>query len=90
MNKVELAAKVAEQFELSKRQAGMILDAVFGGIINVVKTGKEANMAGFGSFKLVQRKARSGVNPKTGERIHIPATQVPKFKPAKVFKETVK
>lgn len=90
MNKLELAAKIAEQFELSKRQAGQILDTVFGEVINVVKIGKEASMAGFGSFKLVQRRARSGVNPKTGERIHIPATQVPKFKPAKVFKETVK
>ena len=90
MNKLELAAKIAGQFELSKRQAGMILDAIFGDVINAVKSGREVNVAGFGSFRLVQRKARAGVNPKTGERIHIPATQVPKFKPAKAFKEVVR
>lgn len=90
MNKLELVAKIAEQFELSKRQTGMIIDAIFGDIINAVKNGREVNVAGFGSFRLIQRKAKAGVNPKTGERIHIPATKAPKFKPAKVFREVVK
>lgn len=90
MNKLELAAKIAEQFDLSKRQAGMILDAVFGEVINSVRNNREINIAGFGSFRLAYRNERAGVNPKTGERIRIAATKVPKFKPAKVFREVVK
>jgi len=89
MNKQSLAAKVADQFEISKRQAGMIVDLIFGDIIKAVKNNKEVSVAGFGSFRLIQRKARMGVNPKTGERISIAAAKVPKFKPAKVFKEVV-
>ncbi|MEW5805472.1 MAG: HU family DNA-binding protein [Patescibacteria group bacterium] len=90
MNKKELADKVAEQFGLSKRQAGEIVDFVFGDLINTVRSGNEASLAGFGSFSLAYRRARKGINPRTGERINISATRVPKFRPAKAFKEAVK
>jgi DNA-binding protein HU-beta len=90
MNKQDLVNKVAEQFGLSKRQAGEIADFIFGDVMNTVRSGGEAAIAGFGSFRLVYRKARQGINPKTGEKISIPATRVPKFRPAKAFKEMVK
>lgn len=90
MNKKELMDKVAEQFGLSKRQASEVIDFIFGDIINTVKAGNEVSLAGFGTFSLAHRRARKGINPKTGERIEISATRVPKFKPAKAFKEVVK
>lgn len=90
MNKQELAERVAEQFELSKRQASQIIDSVFADIMNAVKSGREASIAGFGNFKLAQRKARQGINPKTMERISIAAKRVAKFKPAKAFSELVR
>ncbi len=90
MNKIELANKISDKFELSKKAGGQIVDMVFGEIMAVVKKNSEASIAGFGSFKLAMRKPRMGVNPKTGEKISIPATKVPKFKPAKAFKDLVK
>ena len=90
MNKVELANKISDKFELSKKAGGQIVDMIFGEIMATVKKNSEAAIAGFGSFKLAFRKPRMGVNPKTGEKISIPATKVPKFKAAKAFKDLVK
>lgn len=90
MNKKELSDKVAEQFGLSKRQASGIVDFIFGDLMNTVRSGNEVGLAGFGSFRLAYRRARKGINPRTGERINVSATRVPKFRPAKAFKEVVK
>lgn len=90
MNKQDLVNKVAEQFSLSKKQAGQIVDFIFGDIMNAVRSGGEATVAGFGSFRLAYRKARMGINPKSGERISIPAKRAPKFRAAKAFSEMVK
>ncbi|PIP50588.1 MAG: DNA-binding protein [Candidatus Brennerbacteria bacterium CG11_big_fil_rev_8_21_14_0_20_43_10] len=90
MNKVELANKIADTYKLSKKAGGQIVEMVFGEIMASVKRGQDAAIAGFGAFRVVDRKPRMGVNPKTGEKISIPATRVPKFKPAKAFKDLVK
>lgn len=90
MNKVDIANKVSDKFELSKKAGVQIIDMIFGEIMATVKKNGEVAIAGFGSFKLALRKPRQGVNPKTGEKIAIPATKVPKFKPSKAFKDLVK
>jgi DNA-binding protein HU-beta len=90
MNKVDIANKLADKYELSKKQAAEMMDMLFGEIMNAVKSGEEVAIAGFGTFKLIMRKERMGINPKTQEKISIPASKAAKFRVAKAFKELVK
>jgi len=73
-----------------KKQALAAVDAVFDTIVKTLSRGEELAVSGFGTFKVVKRAARMGVNPKTGEKIQIAASTKPKFKAGKVFKEAVK
>ena len=79
MNKQELIAIVAEENELSKAQAGRVVDSVFDAIVKAVAKGDGFQLIGFGTFKAVKRAAREGRNPSNGETIKIPATTLPKF-----------
>ncbi len=89
MNKQELIAIVAEENELSKAQAGRIIDSVFDAIVKSVAKGDGFQLIGFGSFKAVKRTAREGRNPTTGETIKIAATTLPKFTAGAAFKAAV-
>ncbi len=89
MNKQELIAIVAEENELSKAQAGRIIDSVFEAIVESVAKGDGFQLIGFGSFKAVKRAAREGRNPTTGETIKIAATTLPKFAAGAAFKAAV-
>ena len=89
MNKQDLIAIVAEENELSKAQAGRVIDTVFDAIVKSVAKGDGFQLIGFGSFKAVTRDAREGRNPSTGETIQIPATTLPKFVPGAAFKAAV-
>lgn len=73
-----------------KKNAAAIVDAIFDSITKAMAKGDEAAIAGFGTFKIVKRAARMGVNPKTGEKIQIAASTKPKFRAAKALKEAVK
>ncbi len=73
-----------------KKQALAAVDAVFDTIVKTLSRGEELAVSGFGTFRVVKRAARMGVNPKTGEKIQIAASTKPKFKAGKVFKEAVK
>jgi len=91
MNKEALVEAVQSKTGAeTKRAAQEMVDAVFDTIASALSKGEEVAIAGFGSFKVAERSARTGVNPKTGEKISIPATKVPKFKPAKALKDAVK
>lgn len=90
MNKTELINAVAEQAELSKKDAANAVDAVFDAITGALASGDKVQIIGFGNFETSERAARKGRNPQTGEEIEIPATIVPKFKPGKALKEAVK
>lgn len=81
---------VTEYPELTKKQAGEIIDTIFTEIVNQVKKDAKVDISGFGKFVLKTRKARTGINPATKETIKIPASKVPAFKVAKAFKEAVK
>ena len=89
MNKSELIDAIAAKTELSKVASGKALDAVIEAIVQAVAKGDGGSLVGFGSFKAAARAAREGKNPKTGEKIKIAATTVPKFSAGATFKATV-
>lgn len=89
MTKNELIARIAEKAGLTKAEAGKAFDGLIDTIEDVlVKEGKLV-LTGFGSFKVEERKARVGRNPRTGEEMKIPATKVVKFSPGKGLKTAV-
>jgi integration host factor subunit beta len=65
------------------------VDTVFKSIINALHRGDKIELRGFGSFRIRQRESRKGRNPKTGERVDVPAKKVPYFKPGKELKELI-
>jgi DNA-binding protein HU-beta len=89
MNKSEMIDAIASRTELTKIASGKALDAVLETIIQAVAKGDGVSLVGFGSFKASARAAREGKNPKTGEKIKIAATTVPKFSPGATFKISV-
>lgn len=90
MNKVELAAQIAEKVNLTKAQAEATIEAITEVVTSTIKGGGEVTISGFGSWSAKQRKARTGVNPQTKEKIQIPAVTVPKFKAGKTLKDALR
>ncbi len=89
MNKSELVDAVAEKASVTKKQADAILTAALETIIEAVSSSDKVTLVGFGSFEPRERKAREGRNPKTNEKMEIPATTVPAFSAGKLFREKV-
>ena len=91
MNKDGLVEAVLDAAGLdSKKQAEEAVNAVIQTITNTLAQGGEVAIIGFGTFRTAKRAARMGVNPKTGEKIHIAATTTAKFKAGKTLKDAVK
>ena len=90
MNKSELSARVAEAASLSRTEADSALTAMCSTIAEVPAEGESVAIAGFGTFSTRRRAARQGRNPRTGESIPIPASNVPAFKAAKALRDAVK
>ena len=90
MNKTELIDAIAASAELSKKDAKAALEATLEAISASLKKGDAVQLIGFGTFKVNQRKARTGRNPKTGEEIKIAASNVPAFVAGKALKDLVK
>jgi len=89
MNKGDLVNEVAKVVS-TKKEAQAAVDCVFASITKSLKKGDTATLVGFGTFKVMKRKARKGRNPQTGEEIIIKASKAPKFTPGKALKEAVK
>ncbi len=89
MNKGELVDAVASKAEVTKKQADTVISATIESIMEAVASGDKVTLVGFGSFERRHRKAREGRNPKTAEKMQIPATEVPAFSAGKLFKEKV-
>ncbi|HMV06342.1 MAG TPA: HU family DNA-binding protein [Accumulibacter sp.] len=89
MNKSELIDAIAARTELSKATCAKALDAVVDTIVDAVAEGETVTLVGFGSFRASGRAAREGKNPKTGAKIMIPQTTVPKFTASAGFKTRV-
>ena len=89
MNKNELLAAVAESTGLSKADSASAVDAVFDCIVDALKGGDDVRLVGFGTFTVTRRAASEGRNPRTGEKIKIPASNQAKFKAGKGLKESL-
>ena len=89
MNKNDLVASVAGAAELSKADAAKAVDCVFETITNSLTNAGEVRLVGFGTFSVARRRASEGRNPRTGEKIQIPASNQPKFKAGKALKDAV-
>ena len=89
MNKGELVDKIAEKASVTKKQADAVLSAALETIMEAVASGEKVTLVGFGTFEARDRQAREGRNPKTGDKMDIPATVVPAFSAGKLFKDSV-
>ena len=90
MNKTELVSAMAEQAGISKKDAEKALTAFTNIVADTLVDGDKVSITGFGTFEVVERAARTGRNPQTGESIQIKASKSPKFKASKVLKDAVK
>ena len=79
MTKAEIVAKVAEEIKVSKKAAGQALALITDSIAQALRKGEKVAFVGFGTFSVVQRKARKGRNPRTGAEIKIAVKKAPKF-----------
>jgi integration host factor subunit beta len=89
MTKAELIEEVSRVSNLTKKHSEIIVDTVFKSVINALHRGEKIELRGFGSFRIRQRESRKGRNPKTGEKVDVPAKKVPYFKPGKELKELI-
>ncbi len=89
MNKAELIENMAKQTKLSKTASKSALEAFISIVSSALQQNKSVVLTGFGTFVVMKRKIRLGVNPATGKQMQIPAKKVPKFKPGKALKSVV-
>lgn len=80
MNKADLVAAIAAEAQLPKTQAQKALEATVNAIANALKKGESVQLIGFGTFSVIEKAARVGVNPATNAKINIPAKKAVKFK----------
>jgi len=90
VNKAELVEEVANQTGLTKKASRETVDAIISAITDSLAREEKVTLVGFGTFQVMERKARTGRNPQTGDEIQIPPKKVPKFKPGKGLRERVK
>lgn len=90
MNKSELVSAIAGKTNMTKLQVENYLEVTIAIIQRTVSKGEEVKIVGFGSFSRAVRKAKVARNIKTGQAVKIPNTNVPRFKPGKEFKDSVK
>ena len=90
MTKEQMIDHISTTTDISKRQASDALEAFMGGITLQLQKDEKISFAGFGTFSISHRKARTGRNPQTGEPLQIPASKVPVFKAGKHLKDAVK
>ncbi|MBP3718597.1 MAG: HU family DNA-binding protein [Eubacterium sp.] len=89
MNKTELVAAIAEKTDLSKADSERALKAFIETVEKALKKGDKVQLVGFGTFEVKKTAARTGHNPRTGEKLKIKASKTPKFKAGKAFKDAL-
>ncbi len=89
MTKNQFVTELASKLGKPKSETAEIVDTVFDTIAKTMLGGDSINITGFGIFRVSHRKAREGINPRTGEKIQIPEKKMPKFRPSKNLKEQV-
>ena len=89
MNKTDLVDRLAEEHDLTKSFARELIESVFQTITDAARKGEEVSLFGFGKFKVAERAARKGRNPRTGETVKIAASKSLKFTPARALKASL-
>ena len=89
MTKAELVDRVTALGDLTRRDSEVIVETLFESIVSALRQQDKVEIRGFGSFRTRQRNSRVGRNPKTGERVEVPAKRVPYFKPSKELRDLV-
>src|SRR5256885_15621565 len=89
MTKADLIEKPSRLAELTRKDSEVIVETIFDSIVRSLRVGDKIEIRGFGSFRPRQRKPRVGRNPKTGDRVKVPAKKIPFFKPSKELKNLV-
>src|SRR4030081_2702019 len=89
MTKADLIDEVSRLAELTRKDSEVIVETIFDSVVRSLRAGDKIEIRGFGSFRTRQRKPRVGRNPKTGERVEVPAKKIPFFRPSKELKELV-
>jgi DNA-binding protein HU-beta len=89
MNKAKLIEQMSKMSKLPKASCKKALEAFIRTVAQTLKGGKSVVLTGFGTFSVMKRKSRTGINPATGKKMQIPAKKVAKFKPGKALKDMV-
>ena len=89
MTKADLIEEVSRLAELTRKDSEVVVESIFDSIVKSLHAGDKIEIRGFGSFRTRQRKPRVGRNPKTGDRVEVPAKKIPFFKPSKELKDLV-
>ncbi len=89
MTKADLVKKLADQGEVSKAKAEVMLNAFISNVTALLKKGDKLTLPGFGTFLVTKRAAREGINPQTKAKLKIPARRVPKFRAGSNLKKAV-
>jgi len=89
MTKADLIEEVSRLADLTRKDSEIIVETIFESIVTSLRAGDKIEIRGFGSFRTRQRKPRVGRNPKTGDRVDVPAKKIPFFKPSKELKDVV-
>src|SRR5256885_679732 len=83
MTKADLIEEVSRLADVTRRDSEVIVETIFDSIVRSLRSGDKIEIRGFGSFRTRQRNPRVGRNPKTGDRVEVPAKKIPFFKPSK-------
>jgi integration host factor subunit beta len=89
MTKADLIEEVSKVVEMTRKESEIIVETIFDSIVKSLRGGDKIEIRGFGSFRTRQRQARIGRNPKSGERVEVPAKRIPFFKPSKELRDLV-
>jgi integration host factor subunit beta len=89
MTKADLIEEVSRVVELTRKDSEIVVETIFDSIVHSLRAGDKIEIRGFGSFRTRQRNPRVGRNPKTGDRVEVPAKKIPFFKPSKELKDLV-
>ena len=90
VKKTQLIQMLADKTGMTKKDMAMFLESLVETLTSLLRKEEKINIAGLGIFKVADRKAREGRNPRTGEAVQVPAMKVPKFRAAKALKDAVK
>jgi integration host factor subunit beta len=89
MTKADLIEEVSRVVEMTRKESEVIVETIFDSIVRALRGGDKIEIRGFGSFRTRQRQARIGRNPKSGDRVDVPAKRIPFFKPSKELRDLV-